>query len=69
MKNAYCPACGADITPQDIEFITDDIYWSPCHGYRCRLANVSIKSDDAGFVMSPADYKGRYIYTRPERTT
>jgi hypothetical protein len=64
MHIAFCPSCGADLCISEYETFTRNIVWNPCGSRHCYYRKVSIKTDANGFVMEPAQARGRYLYTR-----
>ena len=68
MRLAYCPWCGAELTPIS-EADTDhfsDIVWEPCHTRLCKGAMLTLVTDLDGFVIHPSRIRGRYVKTKPE---
>ena len=64
MHIAYCPSCGGELWVLEHETFTKNIMWNPCRTKNCYFRDISIKTDESGFVMEPTQARGRYLYSR-----
>jgi hypothetical protein len=68
MKVGYCMWCGMEVTPQEIEASTGNVFWCCCSTPQCRGNKIRLKTDAEGFVLDPINLLGHYIYSRPDKT-
>lgn len=64
MRIAYCPYCGAEITPWAEG--PNDYLWMPCRTKPCQGRNITLISDRQGFIIEPFELRNRYLFSRPK---
>ena len=66
-RPAYCPWCGEPIAVYGYEAHSQNILWERCKTLRCPGIKTELKTDPMGFVLEPANMRGKYVYARQRR--